>query len=144
MAGSDEAPEKTQKRAECHSHLLGGRQHKRQPVPWKLPSVDVSAIRQRTGLSQSAFAASIGVPDGRLVNWEQGRRQPSGAAKVLLALLAKKPNLVMELYPAAQPRVRWAPVCPDPNIMTADDRLAEVGQILAAGILRMQDSPANE
>lgn len=34
----------------------------------KLPSVDVTGIRQRTGLSQSAFAASIGVPEGTLVN----------------------------------------------------------------------------
>lgn len=42
-----------------------------------IPSVDVTAIRQRTGLSQSDFAASIGVPQGTIVNWEQGRRQPS-------------------------------------------------------------------
>lgn len=90
-----------------------------------IPSVDLTAIRRRTGLSQSAFAASIGVPEGTLVNWEQGRRQPSGAAKVLLALLAKKPNLVMELYPVAQPRVRWAPGCPDPQ---HHDRRREVGR----------------
>ena len=107
-------------------------------------SVDVTTIRARTGLSQSAFAASIGVPEGTLVNWEQGRRQPSGPAKVLLALLAKKPSVVMELYPAAPPRVRWAPGRPDPNTMTAEERLAEVGEILAAGIKRMQDSPAGE
>lgn len=109
----------------------------------ELPSVDVTAIRQRTGLSQSAFAASIGVPEGTLVNWEQGLRQPSGPAKVLLALLAKKPNLVMELYPAAPPRVRWVPGRPDPNTMTAEERLAEVGDILAAGIMRMQPTPSS-
>jgi putative transcriptional regulator len=107
-------------------------------------SVDVTTIRARTGLSQSAFAASIGVPEGTLVNWEQGRRQPSGPAKVLLALLAKKPNLVMELYPAAPPRVRWVPGRPDPNTMTAEERLAEVGEILAAGIMRMQPTPSSE
>jgi putative transcriptional regulator len=110
----------------------------------ELPSVDVRATRIRTGLSQSSFAASIEVPEGTLINWEQVRRQPSGPAKVLLALLAKKPNLVMELYPAAQPRVRWAPGRPDPNTMTAEERLTEVGQILAAGRLRMQKPPANE
>ena len=110
----------------------------------ELASVDVRAIRQRTGLSQSDFAASIHVPEGTLINWEQGRRQPSGPAKVLLALLAKNPNLVVELYPAAQPSVRWAPRRPDPNNMSAEERLTEVGQILAVGILRMKKPPANE
>jgi len=109
----------------------------------KIPSVDVTAIRQRTGLSQSDFAASIGVPEGTLVNWEQGRRQPSGPAKVLLALLAKKPNLVMQLYPAAAPRVRWAPGRPDPNTMTADERLAEVSEIMAQAIIRSQMGSGN-
>ena len=103
----------------------------------KIPSVDVTAIRKRTGLSQNAFAASIGVPEGTVINWEQGRRQPSGPVKVLLALLAKKPNVVMELYPAAQPRSRWAPGPPDPVTMTAEERVAEAGRILAAGISRM-------
>lgn len=110
----------------------------------ELPSVDVTAIRQRAGLSQSAFADSIGVPEGTVRNWEQGRRQPSGPAKVLLALLAKRPNLVMELYPAAPPRVRWVPGRPDPNTMTAEKRLAEVGEILAAGIMRMQPTLSSE
>lgn len=109
-----------------------------------IPSVDVTAIRQRAGLSQSAFAASIGVPEGTIVNWERGRRQPSGPAKVLLALLAKEPNLVAEIYPAEQPKVRWAAGHPDPSTMTAEERLTEVGQILAAGILRMQKPLANE
>lgn len=103
-----------------------------------LPPVDVVTIRKRTGLSQSAFADSIGVPQGTIINWEQGRRRPSGPAMVLLALLAKKPNLVAELYPQPQPRTRWALGCPDPNNMTAEGRLAEIGQILAIGILRMR------
>jgi len=109
----------------------------------KIPSVDVTAIRQRTGLSQSDFAASISVPEGTLVNWEQGRRQPSGPAKVLLALLAKKPNLVMQLYLAAPPRVRWAPGRPDPNTMTADERLVEVSEIMAQAIIRSQMGSGN-
>jgi DNA-binding transcriptional regulator YiaG len=124
--------------------LLGANNTSARRHHGNIPSVDVTAIRQRTGLSQSDFAASIGVPEGALVNWEQGRRQPSGPAKVLLALLAKNPNLVVELYPAAQPRVRWAPGRPDPNNMSAEERLTEVGQILAAGILRMQRPPASQ
>ncbi|NBU84103.1 MAG: helix-turn-helix domain-containing protein [Sphingomonadaceae bacterium] len=109
----------------------------------ELPSVDVTAIRQRTGLSQRDFAASIGVPEGTLVNWEQDRRQPSGPAKVLLALLAKKPNLVAELYPAAPPKVRWVLGHPDPITMTVEERLAEIGKILAEAIIRSQMGSGN-
>jgi putative transcriptional regulator len=63
----------------------------------KVPAVDVAAIRASTGLSQSAFARSIGVAKGTLLNWEQGRRHPTGPAQVLLAMIAKKPSLVSEL-----------------------------------------------
>ena len=63
----------------------------------KVESVDVAAIRARTGLSQCAFAKSIGVAKGTLLNWEQGRRRPTGPAQVLLAMIDKKPSLVAEL-----------------------------------------------
>lgn len=63
----------------------------------EVPAVDVAAIRARTGLSQSAFAKSIGVAKGTLLNWEHGRRHPTGPAQVLLAMIAKRPSLVSEL-----------------------------------------------
>ncbi|RYM06434.1 helix-turn-helix domain-containing protein [Sphingobium cupriresistens] len=63
----------------------------------EVPTVDVAAIRASTGLSQGAFARSIGVAKGTLLNWEHGRRHPTGPAQVLLAMLAKKPSLVSEL-----------------------------------------------
>lgn len=63
----------------------------------EVPNVDVAAIRASTGLSQSAFARSIGVAKGTLLNWEHGRRHPTGPAQVLLAMIAKKPSLVSEL-----------------------------------------------
>ena len=59
--------------------------------------VDVSAIRQRTGLSQAAFSRRIGVSTGTLRNWEQGRRSPDGPARVLLAMLARNPRIVEEM-----------------------------------------------
>ncbi len=62
-----------------------------------VPSVDVAAIRHDTGLSQSEFARSIGVAKGTLLNWEHGRRRPTGPAQVLLALIAKRPSVVREL-----------------------------------------------
>lgn len=57
---------------------------------------DVRAIRAKTRLSQEQFAASIGVRSGTLKGWEQGRRRPEGPARVLLALVDKKPSLIQE------------------------------------------------
>ncbi|HEX2555072.1 MAG TPA: helix-turn-helix domain-containing protein [Microvirga sp.] len=59
--------------------------------------MDVGAIRKQVGLSQNAFAATIGVQVGTLRNWEQGRRQPEGPARVLLALLERNPRIVAEV-----------------------------------------------
>lgn len=59
--------------------------------------IDVAAIRISTGLSQTAFAKTIGVPIGTLRNWEQGRRVPDGPARVLLALLMKNPHIVEDM-----------------------------------------------
>jgi putative transcriptional regulator len=60
-------------------------------------AVDVAAIRASTGLLQGAFARSIGVAKGTLLNWEHGRRRPTGPAQVLLAMIARRPSLVSEL-----------------------------------------------
>ena len=60
------------------------------------PEPNVVAIRGKTGLSQPVFAKSIGVPLGTLKNWEQGRRRPEGPARVLLALIEKRPSIVQD------------------------------------------------
>ena len=52
----------------------------------------VNEIRERTGLSQSQFARLIGVSKRTLENWEQGRRHPTGPARVLLRVLAADPE----------------------------------------------------
>ena len=63
----------------------------------ELPDIDVAEIRRQTGLSQAEFARSIGVARGTLLNWEHGRRRPTGPAQVLLALISKRPSVVQEL-----------------------------------------------
>ncbi len=62
----------------------------------RIPEPDVAAIRAKSGLSQAEFARSIGVAVGTLQGWEQGRRRPEGPARVLLALIAKRPGIVQE------------------------------------------------
>ena len=58
------------------------------------PPIDVKAIRQKLGKSQSQFALMIGVSIATLRNWEQGRRRPDGPARALLAVAAKNPEAV--------------------------------------------------
>jgi putative transcriptional regulator len=57
----------------------------------------VADARAKTGLSQSQFARLLGVSVRTLQEWEQGRRQPSGAAKTLLAIAAAHPEVLQEL-----------------------------------------------
>lgn len=68
-----------------------------------VPEPDVPAIRSKTGLSQPAFARSIGVRLGTLKNWEQGRRRPEGPARVLLALVAQHPSIVQDVLKQSRP-----------------------------------------
>ena len=56
---------------------------------------DIAKLRRKLKLTQPAFAAKIGVPVATLRNWEQGRRYPTGPARVLLNVLAREPELVM-------------------------------------------------
>ena len=51
--------------------------------------------RRKTGLSQSQFAQLIGVSVRTLQGWEQGRKEPSGAARTLLAIAAMNPQAIL-------------------------------------------------
>lgn len=54
-------------------------------------AVEVRQIREQTHLSQDKFAQLIGVCVSTLRNWEQGRREPTGPAKVLIRAIANDP-----------------------------------------------------
>jgi putative transcriptional regulator len=56
---------------------------------------NVKFIRNNMGFSQSKFAELIGVSKRTLQNWEQGRRHPTGSAKVLLKLVHSDPEMVL-------------------------------------------------
>ena len=57
--------------------------------------VNVAKLRHRLGLSQAALARSFGLVVTALHAWEQGRRRPDRAARVLLAVIAKEPQAVL-------------------------------------------------
>ena len=58
---------------------------------------DVRAVRKGYRLSQSKFAALMGISAGTLRNWEQGRRKPEGSARILLRIVAKHPEAVLDV-----------------------------------------------
>ena len=62
----------------------------------KLPPV--AEARAKTGLSQQDFARLLGVSARTLQDWEQGRRQPTGAAKTLLRVAILHPEVLLSLH----------------------------------------------
>lgn len=66
----------------------------------KIDVPQVVQARVSAGLSQSQFAALMGVSVRTLQDWEQGRRNPSGAAMTLLRIAAKHPDVIREVQVA--------------------------------------------
>jgi len=67
-----------------------------------LEDPDVRGLRESYGLSQPKFAALLGISVGTLRNWEQGRRRPEGSARVLLRIVAKHPDVVLDVAATTQ------------------------------------------
>lgn len=63
---------------------------------FQIEDPDPKAIRERLGLSQTRFAAIIGVSVRTIQNWEQGRREPEGPAKALLRVVDRDPEAVLQ------------------------------------------------
>ncbi|GKS70004.1 transcriptional regulator [Nitrosomonas sp. PY1] len=57
----------------------------------------VISARKKTGLSQAEFAKLLNVSVRTLQEWEQGRRQPSGAAKTLITIAERHPDILKEI-----------------------------------------------
>jgi putative transcriptional regulator len=57
----------------------------------------VTDAREKSGLSQSEFAALLGVSVRTLQAWEQGQRHPSGAARTLIKIALTQPGVLRNL-----------------------------------------------
>jgi putative transcriptional regulator len=61
----------------------------------KIPKkINVSAIRNKLHMSQSVFAACFGFSIRTIEKWEQGIRQPAGAARAYLIVIDRNPEAV--------------------------------------------------
>ena len=66
---------------------------------------DAATLRAHFKLSQSKFAALLGISIDTLQNWEQKRRRPEGPARVLLRIAATHPEALLSVA-SARPRRR--------------------------------------
>lgn len=76
--------------------LTGIRQIKRGQVGRVFMIPPVAEIRAKSGLSQGDFSGLLGVSVRTLQEWEQGRRVPSGPARMLLLIAHRNPKLLLE------------------------------------------------
>jgi len=60
----------------------------------QITTEQIKYIRARMKVSQTVFAKLLNVSPSSIRQWEQGRRKPTGATRVLLELLNKSPHLL--------------------------------------------------
>lgn len=58
--------------------------------------IDVKLIRSKLEMTQQEFAMRFGVAYDAVRDWESRRRQPDRAARVLLTVIAHRPDVVEE------------------------------------------------
>ncbi|MGH7102639.1 MAG: helix-turn-helix domain-containing protein [Acetobacteraceae bacterium] len=75
-----------------------------EPARVHLPpgSIDVRAIRERLGLTRPAFAERFGLAVAAVRDWEQGLRRPDPAARVLLLVISRSPDIVAKAVAEAR------------------------------------------
>ena len=79
-------------------------------MKWRLvlPMPDVHAIRIMLGMTQEDFAVAFGVSAATIRNWEQGRREAHGPARVLLTIIEHEPKAVLRALGRTRGRSRSA------------------------------------
>jgi len=68
--------------SKCRSHMI------------MTSKVDVKSIREKIGLTQIKFAETYGLSLSTLKKWETGNREPEGAAKAYLTVIAQEPDVI--------------------------------------------------
>ena len=63
----------------------------------KVKLTAAAEARVTVGMSQQEFAELLGVSPRTLQHWEQGRREPTGAARTLLQVAVKHPKVLREM-----------------------------------------------
>lgn len=83
----------------CDDLLQSVREMKAGEAARSIEPTEAAVARRLSGLSQAEFARLLGVSTRTLQQWEQGRRQPSGAARMLLRIAIRHPDVLREACP---------------------------------------------
>ena len=65
-----------------------------QPKTITMSPEDIKSIRNTLNISQAVFASILDVNQSIVAKWEQGQRNPNGAARVLLDALRRDPHIL--------------------------------------------------
>jgi putative transcriptional regulator len=71
------------------------KQRRRSAKEWEAKT-EVAKVRLSLGLTQEKFASLLGIGLATLRSWEQGKREPSGAARMLITIALKHPEVLRE------------------------------------------------
>ncbi|WP_022728338.1 helix-turn-helix domain-containing protein [Fodinicurvata sediminis] len=59
-----------------------------------MPATRIRAIRRKLASSTKVFEKRFGIPASTMNNWEQGRRKPDPAARLLFQIIEREPETV--------------------------------------------------
>ena len=76
-------------------YTKGGKSAAARVVHVAVEAADIKAARRRIGLSRDAFARAFGLSAATLRKWENGEREPTGAARVLLTIISREPEAAL-------------------------------------------------
>ena len=79
----------------------GGKPVKARITKVRISPVDVKAIRAKLAMTQEQMALLLGVSLSGYRKWEQGERQPHGAARTLLRVMEQEPAAVARVLKRA-------------------------------------------
>jgi putative transcriptional regulator len=86
--------------SEALAHAQGNKVPGMQVHAVDIGTVDAKAIRKKLDLTQDQMATVLGTSPSGYKKWEQGKRQPNGAARTLLRIMEREPEAVLRALSA--------------------------------------------
>ena len=89
------SPASLQGLEEALAHTRGDRSAAARVVRVAVRPGDIKTAREKVGLSREIFARTFGLSPATLRKWENGEREPTGAARVLLTIISREPEAAL-------------------------------------------------